>query len=241
MRSKSVAACRNDGRARRASGHHCRVSTEPELRSAVDGAFARLGREFEPWPDPHPDRVVLDEEYSRLLDPAKWKIIGARADAWIVALIAAGLAAVRPNPSISWRRAPGSTIARTDLVVPHAAGALPLVVARSRLGAVDDAGVVLGVGDPALCVGWFPDCGCDACDSGSQDELGRLDAHVLGIVAGHFRRLSDGGREIMSLGGGGWSASGTFGRGEVDAVLEDPTGWDELTGASWFPGRRGRR
>lgn len=208
---------------------------EPELLAAVDGAFARTGRGLAPWPDPHPDRSPLDEEYSRLLDPAKWRIIGARADAWLIAVVDAGLAVVAPNAALAWRSDPGPVISRTDGVVPRAAGGLPLVVARSRLGDIDDAGVVLGVGDPAVCVTWFPDCGCDACDSGSQDELDHLDVHILGIVSGAFRRLSDGGREITVIGDGGWSASGQFVRHEVDAVLADPAGWNELTGPSWLP------
>ena len=35
--------------------------------------------------------------------------------------------------------------------------------------------LTLGVGDPAVCIGWLPDCGCDACDSGSPNELEQLD------------------------------------------------------------------
>ncbi len=207
---------------------------ESVLLAAVNGAFAVTGRGLTPWCDPHPDRSPLDEEYSRLLYPAKWRIIGARCEAWLVALVDAGLAVAERNASIQWRVEPGTAISRTDCVVPVAAGAIPLVVARSRLGDVDDAGVTLGVGDPAVCLMWFPECGCDACDSGSQDELDHLDAHIVGIVSGAFRRLSDGARSITVLGEGGWSASGDFDRHDVEAILADPTGWDELTGASWL-------
>ena len=122
--------------------------------------------------------------------------------------------------------------------MPLAAGALPLVVARSRIGEVDDAGVVLGVGDPAVCLARFPECGCDACDSGSQNELDNMDGHVFGVVRGTFRRLTKGRRTITVIGESGWSASGGFGRREVDAVLAHPTGWDELRGESWLDLRR---
>jgi hypothetical protein len=125
-------------------------------------------------------------------------------------------------------------ISRTERIVPFAAGALPLAVARSRLGDVDDAGVTLGVGDPAVCVMWFPDCGCDACDSGSQDELDRLDDHIHSIVSGAFRRLSTRDHEITVISEDAWSASGEFGRREVDAILTDPTGWDQVAGTSWL-------
>ncbi|MGI9030542.1 MAG: DUF6226 family protein [Ilumatobacteraceae bacterium] len=155
-----------------------------------------------------PIRRPLDEEYSRLLDPAKWRILGARAEAWLVAVVDAGLANVERNVAVEWRGEPGPVISRTDRAVPLAAGGLPLVVGRSRLDDVADAGVVLGVGDPVVCAGWFPHCGCDACDDGSQFELDRLDDHLCGIVSGVFRRLSDGPRQITVVGERGWSASG---------------------------------
>ena len=220
------------------SGHHDGVMVESELVPAVDEAFVRTGRGLQQWPDPHPDRSPRDEEYSRLLDPAKWRIIGARADAWLAAIVEAGLATVEHDVAVEWVTTPGPTITRADRVVPLAVGALPLVVARSRIDDVDDAGVVLGVGDPAVCVSWFPQCGCDACDSGSRDELDHLDEHLRSIVRGAFRRLSKGRRTITVIGESGWSASGGFGRREVDAVLAHPTGWDELRGEPWLDPRR---
>lgn len=186
------------------------------------------------WADPHPDRSPLDEEYSRLLDPSKWRIIGARADAWLVALVDAGLAVVEPNEDVGWHEEPRVVVSRADRAVPVARGALPLVVARTRLGDVDDAGVVVGVGDPAVCVDWLPDCGCDACDSGSQNELDCLDRRMLNIVSGTFRRLSNRARTITIDGDDGWTASGPFGRRGVEAIIADPAGWDELSGASWL-------
>jgi hypothetical protein len=129
-------------------------------------------------------------------------------------------------------------ISRTDRAVPLVAGALPLVVRRSRLEDVDDAGVVLGIGDPAVCNTWFPECGCDACDSGSQDEVDHLDERILGVVSGTFRRLSDSSRQITVVGENGWSGSGQFDRREVEAVLANPTGWNELKGESWLSAGR---
>lgn len=206
----------------------------PELLAAVDAAFEITRRGLAQWPDPHPDRSPLDVEYSRLTDPGRWRIIGARVDAWFVALVAAGLAAVERDASIRWRVNPRTVISRTDRIAPVAAGALPFIVGRSQIGDIEDAGVTLGVGDPAVCVTWFPDCGCDACDSGSQDELDHLDSHVHSIVSGAFRRLSAGDREITVIGEGRWSASGEFGRHEVGAIIADSTGWDEVAGTSWL-------
>jgi hypothetical protein len=213
------------------------VVTQHGLIAKVEAAFAVTAHELTAWPDPHPDRSPRDEEYSRLSDPAKWRIVGARADAWLMALVETGLAVVDAVAQVDWSVPPRTVVTRADRIVPHVPGALPLVVARSRMGNVDDAGVTLGVGDPAVCFAWIPDCGCDACDSGSQDVLDELDEHVLGVVSGAFRRLWSGDREITVISREGWRASGLFGSGEVDAILADPRGWQELSGAPWISSR----
>jgi Family of unknown function (DUF6226) len=165
-------------------------------------------------------------------DPHKWRIVGARADAWLVALTETRLAVVERDAAVRWQALPGTVVARADRLVPRVDGALPLVVARSRIADVTDAGVTLGAGDPAVCVTFIPDCGCDACDSGSQDVLDELDRGVLDVVLGGFRRLS---RDdiVITVGRVGWSASGTTSR-DVRRVLGEPRGWDEVSGASWL-------
>ena len=209
------------------------MATVTELVEAVETAFAVTGRGLRTWPDPHADRSPSDDEYSRTTDAARWRIVGARADAWLVALEGAGLARVDRGAEVTWVTEPGTRMSSADRAVPHRSGALPLVVARSAIGDVHDAGITLGVGDPATCIGWLPDCGCDACDSGSQNELDQVDQIILGVVAGTFRRLTSGSRQITQLDRSGWSASGRFDRREVAAVLADPTGWDEVSGVAW--------
>ena len=59
---------------------------------------------------------------------------------------------------------------------------------------------------------------------------------MLGIVVGEFRRLWSGDREITVISADRWSASGRFGRSEVQAILADHGGWVELRGASWITG-----
>ncbi len=202
--------------------------------AAVDVAFRAAGRALRSWPDPHADRSPDDEEYSRLTDPQRWRILGARAEAWMVALAEAGLAEVHRGAVVDWDVAPGPVVTSADRVVPRASGAIPLVVGHSRLGDVVDAGVVLGVGDRAIEIGRFPDCGCDACDSGSRAELDHLDAHLIGIVTGRFRHLRRRDEVVMTIGDGGWSASGRRRPPRAAKVLADPRGWAELTGASWL-------
>ena len=169
-----------------------------------------------------------------MTDPAKWRIVGARADAWLMALTNAGVSAVETDVEVNWLQPPGPTITRADRATSPGPGTLPLIVAHSRLEDIDDAGVTIGVGDPALSVGWLPHCGCDACDDGSQSELDQLDAWFAGVVQGTFRLLSQGDRRIMVIDDGGWSASGRFRRREVEKSLADPAGWDEISGRSWL-------
>ena len=141
------------------------VVIEQELLDAVDEAFDVTGRELEPWPDPHPDRRPREQEYSRLTYPARWRIVGARAEAWLLALRAAGLAEVERNAPICWEAAPPTVVSRADRLVPHVAGGLPLIVARSQLGPVDDPGGTHRGGVTPGVVTGVPPGGCAASDS----------------------------------------------------------------------------
>lgn len=169
---------------------------------AVERAFERTSRGLTQWDDPHPppDRLVADEEYSRVTDAAKWRIIGARVDAWLDVLVAGGVAVVTPGTADDWEEPPGSVVTRTDVVRPTDRNGLVLVVGRSRIESVDDAGVVLGVGLPAVRVVWVPDCGCDACDSGSADVVHQVDTWIGGIVRGELRHLVRPRRSITVVG-----------------------------------------
>ena len=210
-----------------------------QLMGAVERAFARTAGGLPRWDDPHPppDRIVADEEYSRLTDPAKWRIIGARADAWVEALVANDLASVERAADVTWVEPPGTIITRTDLVTPTVAGGVPLVVCRSAMGAVDDAGVTLGVGKPAMVLTFIPDCGCDACDSGSQDVIDEIDTYLRAIVTGSFRRLTRRGRSITVTAEGMRQATNMSFRDDIDGILADPRGWHEVSGPAWLDDR----
>ena len=160
-----------------------------QLLVEVDTAFAVTARDLRQWDDPHPDRMPLEEEYSRLLDPAKWRIIGARVDAWTDTLVAGGLASVERGVDVEWLEPLTSLTYRVDRLSPHRSGALPLVIARSRIDGIEDTGMTIGAGDPAAVVELVPDCGCDACDSGSPDVLDQVDRSIGGVVRGEFRHL----------------------------------------------------
>lgn len=203
----------------------------------MEDAFERTARHLERWDDPHPppDRIVAEEEYSRLTNPARWRIIGARVDAWTEALVTNRLATVDRDVAVRWHEPPPAAVTRTDLVTPGVPHGMPLVVGRSRIGDVDDAGVTLGVGDPAVFVHAMPDCGCDACDSGSADAIEEVDTWLGGIVDGAFRHLRSPLGTITVRAAGLRAASyGPRRRFDVDAVLADASGWREWSGPAWL-------
>jgi hypothetical protein len=217
------------------------TEAEAELLAAVDAAFEITSPGLAQWPDPHPPgEAAPEEEYSRVIDPGRWAIVGARADAWITAL--GPVAEIHRDVKVRWLDPPsphGSApvVVGADRLVPLVEGGLPLTFGRS--GGVPVA-VVLGVGDPAWCPAFMPDCGCDACDTGSQNELDHLDGYVFGIVTGRYRRLTKGARIIEVLDGArGWSGTGWSPRSgaEVDRILAAPDparlGWAEVSGSSW--------
>ncbi|MFI7344103.1 DUF6226 family protein [Streptomyces sp. NPDC050085] len=179
------------------------------LRGAVDEAFTVTGADTPPWPDPHPDGDVRDEEYSRCLDPAKYRIIAARAQAWTRALCTLGLAEEEPaaDPVGLWRRATDVTVESAVRLRPVRADAVPLVFGFAAMDGVPRTVVVVGAGEPASVLGVLPDCGCDACDDGSANLLEAVDELVEAVATGTFVHVDAGrGREIIAT-EEGWSAS----------------------------------
>ncbi|MBB5832471.1 DUF6226 family protein [Brachybacterium aquaticum] len=161
------------------------------LLSDVETAFARTGADTPPWPDPHllPDGSSgspEEAEYSRCLDPEKYRILGARAAAWTVVLTARGWAVaeegVPAGSSVDvWAAPPHAGTAAATVLRPRRPEASPLVLAVTG---PELPGLVVGVGEPALAVLETPDCGCDACDDGSASMLRELDEILLSVVDG---------------------------------------------------------
>ena len=219
-----------------------------DLLADVERTFAVTGADTPPWPDPHlgpdgQDLPVREEEYSRCLDPGKHRILAARADAWAQVLVATGWAEreeIADSAALSWLTDPLVTARRATVLRPHRPGAQPLLLARTAPeeapGSVDltsgDAvlhSVVVGLGDPPLAVETVPDCGCDACDTGSRDLLQQLDQAILSIVDGSYEvEISPRGRSDRSSFGA--SAGAGVDQPEANAVLSaDP--WAE----GWLP------
>lgn len=181
------------------------------LLDEIEAAFAVTGAHTPGWEDPHFDaeadgerRDSLKEEYSRCLDPGKYRTLWARAEAWTRALTARGWADAADSDDsddndaseqLAWAIQPHAHRYRATVLRPRRSGALPLVLARTApedaTGSIDisgrDAlvlGLVVGIGEPAVPVSTTPDCGCDACDSGSRELLEDLDRTLLSIVDG---------------------------------------------------------
>jgi len=185
-----------------------------ELLAAVASEYATTPEASISWPDPHPDRQPApDEEYSRVTDPQRYQIVGARADAWERALIGLGLAAVEPaDVPVDWNVPHEAAATR---LTPVADAALPLIVVRGSFENTPHTVIALGIGgEESIFLDILPDCGCDACDYGSDDLLEAIDDAYLGVVASNF----------VEVKGRGWSAHTTYGgwsgTGEVPSDLD---------------------
>lgn len=210
---------------------------EEELIELVEREFARPSRGLDRWPDPHPDRQPADNEYSRVTDARRYRIVGARADSWAAVAVELDLAVTHDR--VEWADPPPTHLRRPYVVVPKAIGAMPIVIARHQLGDCDDAGLTLGAGEPSIVIDFLPDCGCDACDSGSDDLLEVVDRWLSAVITGRYRRLSKGDQVITVVGDS--RSSSNIDRRRADAVLADPKGWTELSGTSWLTSARAVR
>lgn len=136
----------------------------------------------------------------------------------------AGLGVAEPAaPERLWRdaaptRTPAPSVVR---VRPTRAGAIPLVFAYWAPTDRWSAAVLVGAGEPAVALDTVPDCGCDACDSGSDDLLEWVDREVLGVVSGEFVHVQT--RRVTAMSDGkGWSARGVDRTGvDVGALLDE--------------------
>ncbi|WP_166844166.1 DUF6226 family protein [Isoptericola sp. BMS4] len=164
-----------------------------ELIARVHGEYARAG--MPSWPPPRPDGAeAREEEYSRVSDVHKYRVVHARARAWTTAL--ADLPGVRvehrgPVDGVAqaYSDLPGSFDRATHLTCDRS-GTLPLVLLERDAVSYEHGDSVdllqITVGEPPFPVDMQPDCGCDACDVGSAGLLEAIDDRVVEIVGGPF-------------------------------------------------------
>lgn len=192
------------------------------LLPAVDAAFAGRRGDLADWPNPHPGGgPALEEEYSRCEDPGRYRLLGVRADAWVEAIVTARLGSATPvlPEVISWVGDQHLRPTRAT-VLRGREGSLPVVVGWAPMHDVDDTLVLVGVGEPTHLLDRQPDCGCDACDTGSTDLLSTVDdAFVLALSGGvHVVREGD---RVVTRALNGWGATGEFERGEQQRWLDE--------------------
>ncbi len=215
------------------------VSTRPDRRRfaansllpAVDEAFARLRGDLADWANPHPDGGPTqdEDEYSRCLEPAKYRLLAVRADAWVEAIVAAGLGATETTGSAEVRWLGEQLLTPSRVTVVHGRGGTqPIVIALAPSQGAEEAFVQVGVGEPAEVLERQPDCGCDACDTGSADLLDTVDSAFVLALSGGVYAVREGERVVhRSL--DGWGSNGVTGP-EAERWLAEAADGQRTTG-----------
>jgi hypothetical protein len=191
------------------------------------------------WPDPMAGRTEPDPSwYSRCVDPARYRVLGLRVDAWIEALADLGLASSRDLPLDTLPPRDGIPWSRITKVEPAVDGAVPLWLCRRGFEGLADNGVVVHVGEDPEFSAMLPDCGCDACDDGSARLLQALDAQFLTVIEGGALIVT-GPNGVVRRTLDGWSGIGPIGPGLAERWLRaadsgrPPHGTTAVVGAPW--------
>ena len=218
------------------------MTTVTELQARVASSYEQLG--LPTWVDPHPAMASpRDEEYSPLTDAARYRIVHARARAWATTL-AVRIEVLEPAPATD---ADAGPFDRGVRLVPRDSDALPLLLLERDVPTQPDQGTLavltITVARPDIVVETQPDCGCDACDSGSSDLLEAVDAPIRHVVGGPFVVLR-GKRWHAQWYPGGGSASGTGPRFRImmdlcrrlaeGQTVRLPTDTEALVGHPWI-------
>lgn len=167
--------------------------TLDQLQAMVETRYALLGPPA--WPDPHPDRSPAEEEYSRVTNPSRHRIVVERARVW--AEVLGEQLPVRVEALGALEVAEGEVVrsyARGLRLVPEQPETLSLLLLEEEWEGM--ASLAVAIDDPAVLLAVLPDCGCDACDSGSADLLLGIDDEIRAVVGGPF----------VVLRGEGWGA-----------------------------------
>jgi Family of unknown function (DUF6226) len=164
------------------------MTTLSELQARVASDYARL--HLPSWPDPHPAMTSpRDEEYSRVTDPGRYRILHARARCWATVLEDALEAQSGAVASVPGSVGKPDAFDRGLRLIPRQPDALPLLLLERdapQSGQAALAVLDIAVARPDIVVERQPDCGCDACDSGSSVLLEAIDAVIRHVVGGPF-------------------------------------------------------
>lgn len=210
--------------------------TVDELQALVTLRYESL--DLPTWPNPQAGvDTPPDEQYSRVTEPERYRIVHARAKVWTEVLVEALGVGVETLSNGAVR------------VVPPSAGTLPLVLLAREVPVTTGEGALavleIGVVRADVVLDMQPDCGCDACDSGSQDLLEAVDQTIRHVVGGPFVALRGPGWDADWYPDGG-SAGGDAGRPDYDVTMDRcrrlaageavdlPDGTEAFVGRSWL-------
>ncbi len=209
------------------------------LLAAVDRAFLRTGAATPGWPDPHRGAAPRPEEYSRVTEVGKYRILDARLEAWVEVLADADVATTADVAARAWpgARRPPEHYARVRLVEPVAQGGLSLLAGNNLVDG-EPFGLDLGIAsdrEGLVFLAGLPGCGCDACDDGSDALLDEMDGWMLTVARGgvvHARRGDDWATRI----GSGSERANRGSLAWLDEAIAAPDGVRRWTGAPWLNG-----
>lgn len=203
------------------------------------------------WPAPRPPEVeAREDEYERVTDAARYRVVHGRARVWtevlgeLPGITVDGLTAAE---LVGSRRT--GRFDRGVRLTCDRPGTLPVLLLErdSRRHEGLDGVPVLQISllRPDLDLELLPDCGCDACDSGSADLLEAVDDTLVEVLSGPFAMLRGPGWSAYWHPDGG-GASGMrhdlddlrdrgrrLAAGDAGAVPADGEGW---VNAPWFDG-----
>lgn len=223
-----------------------------ELQAQVMVSYDRLGTPS--WPNPHPGMAApRDEEYSRVTDPGRYRIVHARARIWADRLgdvPGVEVEALAPAPlDDEGHLGKFDRFDRGVRVTPPRPGTLPLLLLEQDAPLPDlEASLAvlhISIVRPEIAIGKLPDCGCDACDLGSADLLYAVDQAIGNVVGGPFVVLQGNGWHAQWCPDGG-SSGGTPGGPDHAHVMELcrrlaggqdvrlPRGTEAFVGRPWF-------
>ncbi|WP_127479284.1 DUF6226 family protein [Nocardioides pantholopis] len=226
--------------------HHDAYPSPPpwsgSLLAEVEKAFATTGADTPGWPNPRPDmEPPADEEYSRCLDPGKYRILDARVAAWAQVLAGRVLAGTSDLPAASaatwigaFRDVEG--LLRVQEIRPVRPRGLALLLATTLVDGEPFGLDIAVAGDTAapVLIDAMPSCGCDACDDGSASLLDDLDGWFVVVATGGVVHARDGKRSITRT-ADGWQGTGDdLDEAWLRAETPVPPGMRRWIGAPWL-------
>jgi hypothetical protein len=158
------------------------------LQAQVTASYDSLG--MPSWPNPHPElESPRDEDYSRVTDPERYRIVHARARVWSDRLAdLPGVEAEALAPAQLYDEGHPDRFDRGVRLTSARPGTLPLLLLEYDMRSVEAevplAVLKVCVVRPEIALATLPDCGCDACDSGSADLLDALDQTIRPVIDG---------------------------------------------------------